>query len=58
MENNKYITPYEQFQLVKYGNILADGIQDNELESRMQDQQDYWSKVDDYNEREIINLNN
>jgi hypothetical protein len=58
MKNNKYITPYEQFQLVKYGNILADGIQDNELESRMQDQQDYWSKVDDYNEREIINLNN
>jgi len=58
MENNKYITPYEQFQLVKYGNILADGIQDNELESRMQDQEDYWVKVDNYNEKEFINFTN
>jgi len=58
MENNKYITPYEEFQLAKYGNILADGIQDNELESRMQDQEDYWVKVDNYNEKEFINFNN
>jgi|GEM_PF-6031304 len=58
MNNNKYTTPYEEFQLTKYGNILADGIQSNELESRMQDQEDYWAKVDNYNEKEFINFNN
>ena len=58
MNNNKYTTPYKEFQLSKYGNILADGIQDNELESRMQDQEDYWVKVDNYNEKEFINFTN
>ena len=58
MNNNKYTTPYEEFQLAKYGNILADGTQDKELESRMQEQQDYWRKVDNYNEKEFINFNN
>ena len=58
MKNNQYKTPYEEFQLTRYGNILADGKQDNELENRMQDQEEYWRKVDEHNEREIINLNN
>ena len=58
MKNNQYKTPYEEFQLTRYGNILADGKQDNELESRMEDQQEYWRKVDERNEREFINLNN
>ena len=58
MNNNQYKTLYEEFQLTRYGNILADGTQDNELESRMQEQQEYWRKVDEHNERELINFNN
>ena len=58
MNNNQYKTLYEEFQLTRYGNILADGTQENELESRMQEQQEYWRKVDEHNERELINFNN